>query len=99
MDLMISWSAPATPFDACLIILLPLPCPLLLLAQAILFLLPFRVLVYRLLGAFLPWPALVESAPVNIFVKTLLQALQSRPKVSKKLNGVMFTVYTTLSHC
>jgi hypothetical protein len=52
MDLMISWSAPATPFDACLIILLPLPRPLLLLAQAILFLLPFRLLVYLLLGAF-----------------------------------------------
>src|SRR4051812_9962056 len=57
MDLMISWSAPATPFDACLIILLPLPCPLLLLAQAILFLLPLRLLVYLLLGAFLPRPA------------------------------------------
>src|SRR3954447_15351285 len=50
MDLMISWSAPATPFDARLIILLPLPCPLLLLVQVILFLLPFRLLVYLLLN-------------------------------------------------
>jgi hypothetical protein len=95
----LSWSAPATPFDARLIIVLPLPCPLLCLTQAILFLLPFRLLVCLLLGAFLTWPALVRSAPVNILVKTLLQALQSRPQVSEKLNGVMVPVYTTLLHC
>jgi len=57
MVLVLSWSAPATPFDACLIILLPLPCPLLRLAQAILLLLPFRLLVCLLLGAFLSRPA------------------------------------------